>query len=254
MKDALGAVQRVLVLGGTSEIGVAIVDELATNGRLVEIVLACRRPEAASATVERLGAAGIEARAIAFDARRPETHVAVVADAATNGDLDVVIVAAGILGDKDAPLVDPTAAAELFEVNLAGCAAAMVAAAGRLRDQGHGQLVVLSSVAGVRVRASNAVYGATKAGLDGLAQGMADALAADGVDVVIVRPGFVHTKMTEGMEPAPFSTDAATVARLTVAGMRAGRRVVWAPGILRWVFGVFRLLPAPLWRAVAARG
>lgn len=254
MRDALGSVQRILVLGGTSEIGAAIVDELASTARLREVVLACRVPADADPAVERLSRTVDHVRAIGFDALAPETHERVLAEAATGGDIDLVVVAAGVLGDQDQVRHDPALAFRQIEVNTAGTIAATIAAADHLQAQGHGRIVVLSSVAGVRVRASNPVYGASKAGLDGFAQGLADALQGTGVGVVIVRPGFVHTRMTEGMEAAPFSTDAPTVARRTVAGMRAGRSVVWAPGILRWVFGVFRLLPAPLWRVVSARG
>ncbi len=84
---------------------------------------------------------------------------------------------------------------------MAGAVSSGLAAANRLREQGHGTLVVLSSVAGERVRAENLVYGATKAGLDGFAQGLGDALQGTGARVMVVRPGFVHTRMTEGREP-----------------------------------------------------
>jgi decaprenylphospho-beta-D-erythro-pentofuranosid-2-ulose 2-reductase len=98
------------------------------------------------------------------------------------------------------------------------------------------------------VRAANFVYGATKAGLDGFAQGLGDALAPSGARVLVVRPGFVHTRMTAGMRPAPFATTPDAVARDVVAGLRAGRSVVWSPGILRWVFVVLRHLPRAVFR------
>ena len=117
-----------------------------------------------------------------------------------------------------------------------------------MRAARHGHIVVLSSVAGERVRKSNYVYGSTKAGLDGFAQGLADAVDSDGVGVTIVRPGFVHSRMTAGLKAAPFSTTPDAVAECTVAGVRRGRRIVWAPGTLRWVFMVLRHLPTPIWR------
>ena len=104
-----------------------------------------------------------------------------------------------------------------------------MAAANVLRGQGHGAIVVLSSVAGERVRAGNPVYGATKAGLDGFAQGLGDRIAADGVHVLVVRPGFVRTSMTEGLPARPMSTTPEAVAALTVKALRARRRTVWAP-------------------------
>jgi decaprenylphospho-beta-D-erythro-pentofuranosid-2-ulose 2-reductase len=131
---------------------------------------------------------------------------------------------------------------------MAGAVSISLAVAQRLRAQGHGRLVVLSSVAGERVRKANFVYGATKAGLDGFAQGLGDSLEGSGAAVVVVRPGFVHSTMTAGLDPAPFATTPDAVAEATVAGLRRGRRTVWAPGILRVVFSVLRHLPGPVWR------
>jgi decaprenylphospho-beta-D-erythro-pentofuranosid-2-ulose 2-reductase len=109
-------------------------------------------------------------------------------------------------------------------------------------------LVVLSSVAGERVRRANFVYGATKAGLDGFAQGLGDSLVGTGARVLVVRPGFVHSAMTKGMKAVPFATTPDRVAVITAGALRAGRRTVWAPGILRYVFSILRHVPGPIWR------
>ena len=136
----------------------------------------------------------------------------------------------------------------LAHVNFTAAITLCAAVARRYRAQGHGRLVVLSSVAGERVRKANYAYGSTKAGLDGFAQGLGDALHGTGASVLVVRPGFVHTKMTAGLPPAPFATTPAAVADATVKALRAGRRTVWVPAVLRPVFSVLRHLPAPLWR------
>jgi decaprenylphospho-beta-D-erythro-pentofuranosid-2-ulose 2-reductase len=120
----------------------------------------------------------------------------------------------------------------------------------QFRRQGHGKLVVLSSVAGERVRKANYVYGASKAGLDGFAQGLSDALAGTGASVLIVRPGFVHTKMTAGRKAQPLSTSPQAVAAATAKALRAGRRIVWVPPALRPLMSIGRHLPARLWRRV----
>jgi decaprenylphospho-beta-D-erythro-pentofuranosid-2-ulose 2-reductase len=117
-----------------------------------------------------------------------------------------------------------------------------------MRRQGHGRIVVLSSVAGERVRPANMVYGATKAGLDGFALALGDSLVSSGVSVLVVRPGFVRSAMTQGMEAAPFATTPDAVAEATARALQSGRRIVWVPGVLRYVFMVLRHLPAPLWR------
>ena len=107
---------------------------------------------------------------------------------------------------------------------------------------------MLSSVAAERARASNAIYGAAKAGLDALAQGLADQAAADGVRVLVVRPGFVRTRMTAGLKPAPFATTAEAVADATVRALAGRAHTVWVPGSLRLVFAVLRHLPRRLYR------
>ena len=254
MRDALGAVQSVLVLGGGSEIALAIVDRLVAT-RCRTVVLAVRDPAAVTPAVERLRSAGASTvEAVAFDALEPASHQAVIDDVVErHGDLDMVLLAFGVLGDQATFDADPVAAAEAARANYVGSVSASLAAAERFRQQGHGVLLVLSSVAGMRTRADNYVYGSTKAGLDAFALGLGDALVGTGARVVVVRPGFVHTKMTEGMPPAPFSTTPEKVADAVVAGLAKGREVIWAPPVVGPVFAVLKLLPRPLWRRISAR-
>jgi decaprenylphospho-beta-D-erythro-pentofuranosid-2-ulose 2-reductase len=254
MKDALGAVQTVLVLGGTSEIALATVRRLARD-RCRRVVLAVRDPAAGETEAEALRAGGVtDVHVLAFDAGEPAGHAAVIEEAAALvGDLDVVLLAFGVLGDQATFDADPVAAAEAVNINLSGAVSSGLASAARLRTQGHGTLVVLSSVAGERVRSENFVYGATKAGLDGFSQGLGDALQGSGARVMIVRPGFVHTRMTEGRDPAPFPTTPEKVADDIATGLAKGSEIVWSPAIHRYLFSVLRHLPRPIWRKVAAR-
>jgi decaprenylphospho-beta-D-erythro-pentofuranosid-2-ulose 2-reductase len=147
---------------------------------------------------------------------------------------------------------DPAAAADLATANYAGPTSTLLHVAARLKDQGHGAIVVLSSVAGERIRKSNFVYGSTKAAIDGFAQGLGDSLAGSGVHVMVVRPGFVHTSMTEGKEPPPLATSAEVVADAVAEGLAAGKHVVWVPGTFRWVMAAFRHMPRGVWRKVSA--
>jgi decaprenylphospho-beta-D-erythro-pentofuranosid-2-ulose 2-reductase len=248
VNDALGMPQSAVVLGGTSEIARAVLRELVAR-RLRRVVLAGRDPAAVAEAGKELEALGAEVHSVTFDVTDVSGHEALVADSAARlGQVDLVLVAAGVLGDQDADAADPARTARVLETNFTGPAAAMTAFAGLLRRQGQGRLVVLSSVAGVRVRQANYVYGASKAGLDGFAQGMADALVGTGASVIIVRPGWVATRMTAGRDPAPFATTPEAVARDVVAGLERGASVVWSPPVLRMVSGVMRVLPAALWR------
>lgn len=250
MRDALGSVQTVLVLGGTSEIGLAIAAELA-GPRHATVVLAGRDPAALGVAAKNLTAAG-RVETIIFDATVPEGHDAAMAAAAdaAGADLDVVVVAFGLLGDQETDLAGGDGAVRVATTNYVGAVSAGLAAARALQAQGHGIIVALSSVAGERVRKANFIYGSSKAGMDGFFQGLADHLAGTGVRVIVVRPGFVKTQMTEGMPPAPMATTADAVAKATVVAIERGRDEVWVPGPLRLVFALFRHLPRPLWRRV----
>jgi decaprenylphospho-beta-D-erythro-pentofuranosid-2-ulose 2-reductase len=248
MDNALGEPQTILLLGGTSDIGLAIVRELLSPSART-VVLACRHLDKGEQAAAGLRHDGLTVDVVSFDANDTASHEHVVAGVvAAHGDIDLAVVAFGLLGDPVVTSTDPTAAAAVAHVNFTGTITATIAVANRMRTQGHGAIVVLSSVAGERVRKANPVYGGTKAGIDGFAQGLGDSLAADGVHLMVVRPGFVHSAMTQGMSAAPFAATPEQVAEATAKGLRARRRTVWAPGILRYVFATLRHLPGPVWR------
>lgn len=249
MRDALGSVQSVLVLGGGSDIARATVRALVAD-RTRTVVLAARDPARLDGEVDALRAAGAETvEAVAFDADDVASHAGVLGDVfERHGDVDLVLVAFGVLGDQEALKRDPDAAVAHVHTNFTGAVSALLVAAERLRAQGHGTLVVLSSVAAERPRRSNFVYGASKAGLDALAQGLGDELAGDGVRVMVVRPGMVRTKMTAGLDDVPFTTTPEKVAKEIVRGLRRGAHTVWVPPLLRFVFAGLRHLPRPVFR------
>jgi decaprenylphospho-beta-D-erythro-pentofuranosid-2-ulose 2-reductase len=255
MKDALGAVQSVLVLGGGSEIAQAIVRRLVAD-RTRTVVLAARRPEALAPFAAGLRQAGANVDAMPFEATDLDAARVVVDEArARHGDLDVVLVAFGLLGPDAAQAAatgDAGPALALAQVNELGTIAALTAAAGRLRHQGHGTLVLLSSVAAVRPRAMNFPYGASKAGSDAFAQGLGDALAGTGVGVMVVRPAFVRGRMTAGMPDGPLATTPDAVALEVVAGLARGAHTVWAPRTAGPLSALLRALPRALWRRVTA--
>jgi decaprenylphospho-beta-D-erythro-pentofuranosid-2-ulose 2-reductase len=248
--DAFGVPQSVLVLGGTSEIGLAILDRLAAAGCRT-VVLAGRDAEGLEQAAARAKEAGAERIAAeTFDATDVDDAAATVARCfdAAEGRVDMVVVAVGALGEQQEDERTPNRISEMLTVNYTWPAAALGAVGARLQAQGAGRIVVLSSVAGVRVRRANYLYGSAKAGLDGYAVGLAESLRGSGVVVHVVRPGFVRTKMTAGRPEAPFTTTPDAVAAEVVRGIELGRAVIWAPPLLRWVFGVFRLLPQAVWR------
>lgn len=249
MNDAFSMPQSVLVLGGTSEIARATVRALVAE-RARTVVLAGRdreRLEAAAAEARAAGATSVAT--LELEATDVGRHAEMVGKAfADHGDFDLVVMAVGVLGDQQADEADPAAAAAVITANFTGPAAACLAVGEHLRSQGHGTLVVLSSVAGERVRRSNFIYGSAKAGLDGFCQGLGDALAGSGARVMVVRPGFVKTRMTAGLPPVPMSTTAQAVASAILRGLRRGDETVWVPGQLRAVMSVTRHLPRGVFR------
>ena len=251
MNDVTGMPQTAVVIGGGSDIALATLRILAKR-RLRRVVLLGRDEGVLHEAAEQLKAAGVdEVMTTIFDVN-DVAHASEIAEktVALLGTVDLVLVAAGFLGEASLEVIDPEIVAHTIATNFTGPAAAMTAFAQRLLRQGYGRIVVLSSVAGVRVRRSNFVYGSAKAGLDGFAQGLDDALAKTGLSVMIVRPGFVHSKMTLGLKAAPMATTPEVVAQVIVNGLEAGASVVWAPSSLMWVFGVLVHLPRRLWRLI----
>lgn len=244
--DAVGNPQSVLLLGGTSEIGLATVRALVR--RPARVVLAARPSVRRDEAVASLTAAGHRVTALDFDANDTAAHPGVVDAAFADGDVDVAVVAFGVLGDQERAWQDHDAALSMFAVNTVAAVSVGVPLGKRLAAQGHGAVVVLSSVAAERPRRSNFVYGASKAGTDAFYTGLREALRPDGVRVVVVRPGFVRSAMTQGLKPAPLATDPGTVGRLVAEGLAAGRETIWAPPPLRWVMSALRHVPAPVFR------
>ncbi len=249
MNDALGGVQTAFVLGGTSELALATLAALDLRPG-AKVALAGRDEEAMKQIrVPTSGGGSAEVITLAWDAAHAATGPQVVAAAAEAlGDIDIVLVAAGILGDQARAEVDIEHAIDILSVNLVGVAAVLLPTAERLRSQGHGTIVVFSSVAGLRGRRANYVYGASKAGLDALAEGVQSSLAGSGAHLLVVRPGFVHTKMTSHLESAPFATTPDVVGAAVADAVRKGREAIHVPRLLGPVFAGFRLLPRPVFR------
>jgi decaprenylphospho-beta-D-erythro-pentofuranosid-2-ulose 2-reductase len=245
VKDALGSVQSVLVFGGGSEIALAV-SRLLVGDRARRVVLAVRDPGQVEPAAEELRAGGALVDVVKFDADDVNSHDQVMSDVFAGGDIDVVLVAFGVLGLGAES--DRAQALDVVRTNVTGSVSVLLSTAQHLQAQGHGTIVVFSSVAGERVRKSNFVYGASKAAVDGFAQGLGDSLAGSGIHVMVVRPGFVHTKMTAGMDPAPFSTTPDKVAAAVVSGIRRGADTVWVPPLLRWVMVGVRHLPRRVFR------
>lgn len=236
----------VLLVGGTSEIGQAILRRLSAAGPIRPTLLGRDRDGLERAAVT-LGAP--ETAVEVLDADELDKHQQVIERVFADADgFDVVVLAVGVLGAHEGVDAEPGEALEVMRVNFLGAGSLLLQCLRQMTRRGHGTLVVLSTVGVERPRASNAIYGAAKAGLDALAQGLADATVSSGVRVLVVRPGFVHTRMTAGLPAAPFATTPDAVADATVQAVDGTAPTIWVPGRLRLIFALLRHLPRAVYR------
>ena len=247
--DAVGNPQTILLLGGTSEIGLAICKRYLRNAH-ARIVLAAMPDDPgrtdAMAQMKAAGARSVEL--IEFDALDTASHPKVIEQCFDQGDIDVAIVAFGLLGDPEELWQDQRKAVQIAEINYTAAVSVGVLLAEKMRSQGFGQIIAMSSAAGERVRRANFVYGSTKAGLDGFYLGLSEALREYGVRVLVIRPGQVRTRMSAHLKDAPLTVDKERVAELAVTAAAKGKELVWAPGAFRYVMMVLRHIPRAVFR------
>lgn len=247
MIDAVGAPQTLLLLGGTSDIALAIARRY-TAVRPLRVILAARPTPRRTAAVAELTDLGCTVDEVDFSARDHASHAATIEQCFATEDVDIAVVAFGILGDAEQAWTDPDAVLELAEVNYTAPVHVGVLLGRAMSKQGHGVIVALSSVAGERIRRSNFVYGSTKAGMDGFYLGLGEALRDSGVRVLVVRPGFVRSKMTDGMDEAPLAVTPEQVAEATVVAVKEHREIIWVPNTFRFVMSALRHVPRPIFR------
>ncbi|UVO14100.1 decaprenylphospho-beta-D-erythro-pentofuranosid-2-ulose 2-reductase [Mycobacterium sp. SVM_VP21] len=247
--DATGNPQSILLLGGTSEIGLAICARYLRNAS-ASVVLACLPGDpgrdGAVAAIQAAGAKSV--RIVDFDALDTASHPAMIDSAFGDGDIDVAIVAFGMDADAEELWHNQAKAVQVAGINYTAAVSVGVLLAGKMGAQGFGQIIAMSSVAGERVRRTNFVYGSTKAGLDGFYLGLGEALREDGVRVLVIRPGQVRTRFSAHVKEAPLTVDKEDVAELAVAAAAKGKEIVWAPGAFRYVMMVLRHVPRAIFR------
>jgi len=272
--------ELIVIFGGRSEIGLELATRLASGATVLLLARRADKLDDEVAAVREAGAAAVHVGE--FDADDLASHAPLVESiVAEHGPIGTAVLAFGILGDQNRAEKDPGHAAAIIHTDFVAQASLLTvlanamqsARAGSIGDERlarrasigderlarrasigderlarRASIVAFSSVAGVRVRRANYVYGSAKAGLDGFCSGLADALQGTGVHLLVVRPGFVVGRMTEGMTPAPFSSTPGQVATATAGALAKRRRTVWVPWALRPMFAGLRLLPQFVWR------
>ncbi|AKE38102.1 DprE2 [Corynebacterium camporealensis] len=248
MLNAVGQAQHILLLGGTSEIGLGIVEEFLHRGP-AKVTLASRASSPRiDAAREKLAAAGADVEVLDFDAFEFDKHPELIDKVWERGDVDIAVVAFGTLGDQEELWQDQAKAVASAQTNYTAPVSVGVLLGQRFRQQGHGTIVALSSVAGMRVRRSNFVYGASKAGVDGFFVNLNEALRDSGAHVLVVRPGQVRTKMSADAGEAPLTVDVKDVAEATVSAVLEGKDNIFVHPLFRYVSLAFKFIPQAIFR------
>ncbi|ASF10671.1 putative oxidoreductase [Nocardia brasiliensis NBRC 14402] len=249
MINAVGNPQAILLLGGTSEIGLAICAEYLKKGPARIILAALPNDPLRDEAVAQMKAAGASSvELIDFDALDTDGHPKVIDAAWDGGDVDIAIVAFALDGDPEELWQNQRKAVQVAGINYTASVSVGVLVGEKMKAQGFGRIIAMSSVAGERVRRTNFVYGSTKAGLDGFYLGLGEALRPHGPRVLVIRPGMVRTKFSAHVKEAPLTVDKEVIAELAVSAAQKGRELIWAPGTWRYVMMILRHIPRPIFR------
>ncbi|MBX3192699.1 MAG: SDR family NAD(P)-dependent oxidoreductase [Labilithrix sp.] len=243
---------KAIVFGGTSGMGRAVARRLAERGDAVFLMgLDAGDLAQSAADLRERHPKRAEIGHVVCDLEKPEGFAAALdaADAAL-GDFDTVVVTAAMFASQEALEADTELARRLVTVNYANTVAFCEHARKRLLARGGGRLVVFSSVAGDRGRKPVVIYGSSKAGLAAYLEALDHKFHHAGLSVTCVKPGFVKTGMTAGLEPPPFAGEPEQVASDVVRAMDRRAPVVYTPGIWALVMLVIRWLPRFVMRRI----
>lgn len=245
-RSSMGVRGSIAVLGATSGIARAAMEAWMSAGR--EVILMGRSLPALEALARDLEvAAGRRPPVFAWDIADMSGHGGRFAELAAAHDLGGLFLAAGVMFPQDEGERDAAKTVETFTVNLTGPAVVLNLFAAHFKAKGGGFLCCLSSVAGDRGRASNFIYGASKAGLSAYLEGLRGSLHGTGVKVVTVKPGPIRTRMTAGMGGLLVASPR-TAGRDIVRAVERGRDVVYTPSYWRLIMWVICAIPPSLFK------
>lgn len=240
MKKPQEGLSRIILLGGSSEIGLAILEHTCATGAAISLV--GRPSPRQSAIADRLRGRGHTVTEVPYETTMTFSQTQEVLLQAKNslGDpqipVSAVIMAIGTMGETGTPEVTLT-------TNLTGPTLLILASQWILTSQSSGTLIVLSSAAAIRPRNDILFYAMAKQGIDTLVRTTARSLKAQGVKTLLIRPGFVSTTMTSHLNPPPFATTSWDIGHQTAKALKRGRTIIWVPGIMRWIILGLKALP-----------
>jgi short-subunit dehydrogenase len=242
----------ILILGATSGIAEAFSRKALEKG--YGVILASRNPD----RLERV-ARDLEVRfgkdsipRMEFDSLKPDTHAAFIEELEKRFPrIDGVLIACGIMPDQETCLEEFNQCREMMECNYVGLVSIMNRLAAFFERRNPGFISCITSVAGDRGRASNFLYGSTKAALDVYLGGLRNRLFKKGILVQTVKPGPVKTRMTEGMEDLPLMVPPERAAGDILLALERGRDVVYTPGIWKLIMAVIRAIPEGIFKRLS---
>ena len=224
----------VIIFGATSTIAIETAKLLADSGRTIALV--GRRAEELEVVARDLRGRGAAVRVKVADLGEPDQYETLFRSVVEEtGDTDLFLIAHGTLTDQRAAEKDLSLFRREMETNFLSplCLAAL--AANYLEARGKGTLAVIASVAGLRGRQSNYIYGSAKAGLIAFLSGMRNRLSRKGVHVVTILSGLVATKMTQHLRQNALFADPKGVAQTIVRGIEKRKNVVYTPWFWRFI-------------------
>lgn len=245
MLNSFGEFQKVLVLGGKSDLATTILPMLRLSDG-AELLLLGR---GANDSPLPISLKRYKTTNTTIDFNDMDGSISLINEIFQNGDVDLVIFAYAVLGEEKTQLVHENFQ-NVLTTNFMSQAILLNLVNAKLLAQKHGQILCISSVAGIRARKRNFVYGVSKFGVDFLAQGFQKHNLNSNVFITILRPGFIHSKMTTGLVPAPFATTLEKVALIAVDALRRRKRIAYAPKKLKFVMLVLKLLPERIFRII----
>jgi decaprenylphospho-beta-D-erythro-pentofuranosid-2-ulose 2-reductase len=243
---------QILIIGAASAIAEATARIYAERGD--RLFLVARDAERLNVIAEDLrvrGAAQVDTLVVDMTAHDRHDEIVTAATAALP-ELDVALVAYGVLPDQPECQQNAATALQSIDINFVSVVSLLTPLANKLEQQGSGTIAVISSVAGDRGRQSNYVYGAAKSGLDAFLQGLRNRLFKSGVHVLTIKPGFVDTPMTAHIPERGFLwAQPDDVAQGIVKGIEKGRDVAYLPGFWALIMLIIRSVPEVVFKRLS---
>ena len=245
--------KSILITGASSGIGHAVALGFAKPG--VHLTITGRHTDRLHALEAQLIAKGANVTAQILDVVDRVAMIEMARNAEANNPFDLVIANAGIASSSN----DDTPAEELirdiFDVNLAGVLNTVLPAATLMRARGAGHIAIVSSIAGLRGLPTAPAYSASKVAVKAWGEAMRPQLAANGVGMTIIIPGFVESRITDANTfPMPFIMPAEKAAKIIVSGLQRRKRTIAFPWQMVWLMRCLTSLPGPIFDTVLSRG